>query len=35
MAIDPVCHMTVDEKKAPATSKYKGQDYNNSPEQTE
>ena len=27
MAIDPVCHMTVDEKKAPATSEYKGQKY--------
>lgn len=27
MTIDPVCHMTVDEKKAPATSKYKGLDY--------
>ena len=26
-AIDPVCHMTVDEKKAPATSEYKGQKY--------
>lgn len=23
MAIDPVCKMTVDEKKAPATSEYK------------
>jgi YHS domain-containing protein len=27
MAIDPVCHMTVDEKKAPATSDYKGKKY--------
>lgn len=27
MAIDPVCHMTVDEKKSPATSDYKGQKY--------
>lgn len=25
MAIDPVCRMTVDEKKAAATSQYKGQ----------
>ncbi len=27
MAIDPVCKMTVDEKKAPATSEYKGVKY--------
>lgn len=27
MPIDPVCHMTVDEKKAAATSQYKGQSY--------
>ena len=27
MAIDPVCGMTVDEKKAPATSDYKGKKY--------
>jgi YHS domain-containing protein len=27
MAIDPVCKMVVDEKKAPATSEYKGQKY--------
>jgi len=26
-AIDPVCHMTVDEKNAAATSEYKGQKY--------
>jgi YHS domain-containing protein len=27
MVIDPVCKMTVDEKKAAATSEYKGQKY--------
>jgi YHS domain-containing protein len=27
MAIDPVCSMTVDEKKAPAISDYKGKKY--------
>ena len=27
MAIDPVCKMTVDEKKPAATSDYKGQKY--------
>jgi len=27
MAIDPVCKMTVDEKKAAATSEYKGKKY--------
>ena len=27
MAIDPVCGMTVDEKKAAATSTYKGKTY--------
>ncbi len=27
MAIDPVCKMTVDEKKAAATSEYKGKTY--------
>jgi YHS domain-containing protein len=27
MAIDPVCGMTVDEKKAPAKSDYKGKTY--------
>ena len=27
MAIDPVCGMTVDEKKAAATSEYKGKTY--------
>ena len=27
MAIDPVCKMQVDEKKAPATSEYKGKKY--------
>ena len=27
MAKDPVCGMMVDEKKAPATSEYKGQAY--------
>jgi YHS domain-containing protein len=27
MAIDPVCKMTVDEKKPAATSDYKGQRY--------
>jgi YHS domain-containing protein len=27
MAKDPVCGMMVDEKKAPATSEYKGQTY--------
>jgi YHS domain-containing protein len=27
MAIDPVCKMQVDEKKAAATSDYKGQTY--------
>ena len=27
MAIDPVCHMQVDEKKAPATSEYQGKKY--------
>jgi YHS domain-containing protein len=27
MAIDPVCKMEVDEKTAPATSKYKGINY--------
>jgi YHS domain-containing protein len=27
MAIDPVCKMTVDEKKAVATSEYKGKKY--------
>jgi YHS domain-containing protein len=27
MAIDPVCKMTVDEKKAPATCEYKGKKY--------
>jgi YHS domain-containing protein len=27
MAIDPVCNMTVDEKKAAATSDYKGKKY--------
>ena len=27
MAIDPVCKITVDEKKAAATSEYKGQKY--------
>ncbi len=27
MAIDPVCKMKVDEKKAPATSEYQGKKY--------
>ena len=27
MAIDPVCKLGVDEKKAPATSEYKGKRY--------
>jgi YHS domain-containing protein len=27
MAIDPVCHMQVDEKTAPAKSEYKGNTY--------
>lgn len=27
MAIDPVCKMQVDEKKAPAKSEYKGKTY--------
>jgi YHS domain-containing protein len=27
MAIDPVCHMEVDEKDAKITSEYKGQTY--------
>lgn len=27
MAIDPVCHMEVDEGKAAATSEYKGKTY--------
>jgi YHS domain-containing protein len=27
MVIDPVCGMKVDEKKAPATSEYKGKKY--------
>jgi len=27
MAVDPVCNMTVDEKKAAATSEYKGKMY--------
>jgi YHS domain-containing protein len=27
MAIDPVCKMQVDEKKAPATSEYKSKKY--------
>jgi len=27
MAIDPVCKMTVDEKKAAATSEYQGKKY--------
>ena len=27
MAIDPVCKMTVDEKKSAATSEYKGRKY--------
>jgi YHS domain-containing protein len=27
MAIDPVCKMQVDEKKAPATSEYEGKKY--------
>lgn len=27
MAIDPVCHMEVDEKTASATSEYQGQKY--------
>jgi YHS domain-containing protein len=27
MAIDPVCHMEVNEKTAPAKSEYKGKDY--------
>lgn len=27
MAIDPVCHMEVDEKTAAATSEYQGQKY--------
>ncbi|MCJ7663852.1 MAG: YHS domain-containing protein [Desulfobacterales bacterium] len=27
MAIDPVCNMEVDEKKAPATCEYKGKKY--------
>lgn len=27
MAIDPVCEMVVDEKKAAATSEYKGKTY--------
>jgi YHS domain-containing protein len=27
MAIDPVCKMTVDEKKAPVTSDYEGKKY--------
>lgn len=27
MAIDPVCHMEVDEEKAPAKTEYKGQSY--------
>ncbi len=27
MAIDPVCHMRVDEKTAPAKSDYKGKTY--------
>jgi len=27
MAMDPVCKMEVDEKKAPSTSEYKGKKY--------
>ena len=27
MAIDPVCHMEVDEKNAPAISEYQGKTY--------
>ena len=27
MAIDPVCHMEVDEKKAPSTLEYKNKKY--------
>lgn len=27
MSIDPVCHMEVDEKKASASSEYKGEKY--------
>jgi YHS domain-containing protein len=27
MAIDPVCHMEVDEKTAPAKTEYKGKTY--------
>jgi len=27
MAVDPVCHMTVDEDKAAATTEYKGRTY--------
>ena len=27
MAMDPVCHMQVDEKKAAATAEYQGQAY--------
>jgi YHS domain-containing protein len=27
MAIDPVCHMEVDEEKAPAKMEYKGKTY--------
>jgi YHS domain-containing protein len=27
MAIDPVCHMSVDEKTAPAKSEYQGKTY--------